>query len=293
MSRLSEADRLVEMARGDPRLRTIPASARWIWFMLVDALLRLPKPGVFAWGERAGTAADVAQIVSVPEPEAKTCLDILLENGLLIRNADGICVLPEPLAERPGSSTSAENGRKSLGRPRKGESADQYRLRLLRRVDGDLEKPEEPDPDKPPRGRARSTRLLSSTSSSKKEANSKVSNPPEAVTQIAEKLVEVGNLTVAPRHGVKFIERWLAQGASEDLLLETFSAVAARPNYRPAWSFQYFGKPVEDAIANRPAPMDEEWDERMRKFDEEMAQFVRFGCEGPVPTRPRRQATAA
>lgn len=295
MGRRCACDRLLDAMRNDPRLRVIPAAARYMWLALADALARLPEPGVFMLGSRVGSTLDIQLMLSMPEPEVETCLGILLETHLITRTETGALSIPLIVETAARSSTAAQNGRKSLGRPRKGETSHEYELRKKQREmpllgvhQGGAAETQETqtkrEPDNPPRARAQLA-----SSSFKEEAKAK---PREDIVAIGNQLAEIAGLdTLRGAFTFQPVAAWLAQGATPELLVEVVTAVASRPSYRPPGHLGYFNKPVQEAIASRgseaPAatnpPKSAEQLRVFQEFNRDVEAYAAGGCMGPPP----------
>src|SRR5690242_8558554 len=111
----------------DPRLRVIPLGARGLFLSLEPELARMPDRA-FCMGQRAATVAEIALLVSAPEAEVEAHLPILLEAQLLCRRmSDGALMLPSDC--RDDQAMAARHNGALGGRPRRGETSDEARLR--------------------------------------------------------------------------------------------------------------------------------------------------------------------
>jgi hypothetical protein len=237
----------MEALRRDPRLRLVPLAARALWLLLADALAQMPEPGVFRLGLRVGSVREVSLLVSAEETEIETHLETLLETGLVTREADGALSVPLPATGSRRTVAAQGNGRLG-GRPRRGETAEQARLRraqtsLMMPISGGVAETQETHGE---------THLAGAAAAAREEKESK---QPREETQVSldalgAELAEIAGLDpVRGTYDYRPVMDWRGQGISDALLRQVVAEVAARPGYRPPQTLGYFRRPVADAVA--------------------------------------------
>jgi hypothetical protein len=221
-----------------PLFRVAPAGAKWLMFALVKELAKPANAGAIPFSD----AGRVSLLVSVSVSEVETYLAILLETGLLLRDAGGALTCPALEGLLARTSRAAENGRKG-GRPRRGETAED----AMKRRQGHLMLPVEGKPTKPTAESSRAA--LTDT-----DSTPSVSQDARELYALTERLAVLAGMDPA-RGGYNGapIRGWLAKGATPELLAEVVERVAGRSR-NPITSFQYFAKAVDEAMeAARPA----------------------------------------
>lgn len=257
MGRRCECAALLEAARGSPYLRLVAPAARWLWLMLVDTImrdggLRAGEPGVFMVGAAAGTVGDMSMMFSMEKAEAESHVESLRKVGLLDIRGDGAVMLG---AAAPRPSVRANGGRAPvLGRPRKGESTEEYRrrqreLRLLAVVPQGLAESRESISESPAPAAA-----ASSLKEESKQASGE-SPVPADWQRIGDRAAAAAGFDPVRWPGDYAIVRtWLAAGAGEALILEAIERVMARPRPPSPRDLRYFDGIVREAMRMaRPA----------------------------------------
>lgn len=287
MSRKLNAESLLTQLRQDPRLRVIPPAARFLWLALADTVMRLAQSGAFVVGSRIGTADDMAAVFAMSKPEVETQLGFLLETQAVTQREDGAWVIPDAIAASAQMSRSAENGRKSLGRPRKNEDRDQYRLRLLARVNGGSESSKLKPDDNPPRVGVRAASFLpSKINSFTKEKEGCLTR--DSVTQLVVQLSRIAGIEPEPNIAAGLVKTWLRDGATVDQLVETITKVAERTTYRPPANIAYFNPRIRELIDQQAEPtqtvsVNPHLALARKQFTEELERFQDQGCYGEMP----------
>lgn len=288
MAKRCTCDHILDTMRHDPRMRLVPAAARYLWMALADSWARLADPGVFKMGSRIGNLQDIAMLVSMAEPDVKTCMGNLTETQLITQDADGAYRIGTVVASVK-ASVSAQNGRKSLGRPRNGETPDQYQMRLMRVVQGGggavSETQEKPDTENPPHARVAAAKLSSIESKAKPAASAC------DVVALGNQLAEIAGLD--PVRGVfnfRPIDAWLSQGATPDLVIDVVQGVASRSSYVPPQTLGYFTKAVLEAVEQdrkRPAPAGQVVERSdLREYLANVERWRNGGMMGQAPEMP-------
>lgn len=228
----------------DPRMRLLPLAARALWLLLAEALAGMPSPGEFRIGGKPlGSAREVSMLVSCAgtddETQIETHLQTLLETGLLRRLPDGALALPEPAPAAVRTRTAQENGRCG-GRPRRGETAEEARLR-----------------------RQQTSMLLPIGGARQTEAKPSTAPLPHARAQAAaEEKAELAALTreVAEAAGIatialpdqRTVARWLERGATPEAIHAVVGAIASRPSYAPPRHLGYFTAAILERVEDEP-----------------------------------------
>jgi len=267
----------MDLLTRDPRLRILPLGARALFLLLWDALEQLPDR-VFCLGDRLGSVADIALLVSASETEVGTHLETLLGTKLLTRRVtDGALMLPVGTPAEHGA-VARQNGGLG-GRPRRGETAEQARARRAQGnfklpIVGGLSETEEtqqkPSGAEIPRARA--------TTASQKE----LAKQPREISIFAAEMANLAGLSPAggPRD-LRAIEDWIAAGISMALICDTITKVVHRESYSAGSvrSFRYFDKAIREAFAMQPQPGDAASKGRADQWEA----WIGGGCRGPTP----------
>lgn len=249
MSRRCLCTRLFTAVRTDPRLRSLPWPIRAFFLVLGEAMAASENPGVLGFAENAR----ISLLVSVPETDVGSYLETLVAEGLLLRPEGGGLVCPM-LAGLPGkASVARENGGKG-GRPRKGETAEQARLRraqpgLMLPLPGAAADTGETKPPKP----HDDDDSINSDSSIITRAQGQAGA--REVLALAREVATLAGMDPARSDwSARDVQGWLNAGATPALVLEVVADVMTRCRQVPA-GLRYFSRAIERAVAeNRAAP---------------------------------------
>ncbi len=287
MSRSCACRRLLDAVKTDFRLKTLPASVRFLWLMLVDGLAQQPEPGVFMMGSRPGSDAEIAAAVSMPETDVETGLQTLLDVGLLERRENGAIAVPDASQMRRAAQNRQNGG--LGGRPRRGESPDQARLRRsqghlpLAIVGGAGET--QRNPDETETGLA-GVRGLPAAAEEEKASKPREVSPDDAHS-LAGELAEIGRFSPSLAWHAGPVANWLRMpGVTADVLRAGFAEVAGRGSYKPPGAgFGYFERMVPEWAAKaRAAAPDEPASEDERAFQRAAEAWI-ADQRGPMPVR--------
>lgn len=258
MARRCLCGRLLAAVHDDPRLRTLPLGARMLFVLVAESAARSPVCGVLPFSE----TRRVSLLVSAPETEVETHLQTLRAEGLITAGPDGGLAVPL-LAEGASRAEAARRNGAAGGRPRKGESREDY----LRRRQASMLLPlpaaappsetQETEPGKPV---ARATTTTTCKSIQVSEVGS---SPPPARdaapgwVSLGEEVAELAGLDPA-RGGYDFrpVQGWLEAGASPDAIRAAVGRVAGRPGYAGVrvTSLRYFDRAVQEERGRQAAP---------------------------------------
>lgn len=294
MSRRCDCHGLMEMLRRDPRLRLVPLAAQALWMRLADALAQMPEPGVFRLGSRVGSVREVSMLVSAEETETETHLETLLETGLITREADGALSVPLPAAASRRAAAAQGNGRFG-GRPRRGETAEQARLRrsqtsLMMPISGGASETQETHGETHLAGAAAAALI-------DKESKQQREETQVSLDTLGAELAEIAGLDpVRGTYDYRPVMDWRGQGVSDALLRQVVGEVAARPSYRPPQTLGYFRRAVAEAVAagrdgRHPAARTPTRPE-ITAYLAECDAWDRAGRPGAPPVHPDRRAAA-
>jgi len=252
MSRRCLCSRLFAALREDPRLATLPFLARALFLLLADASARAPSPGTLPFTD----PRRVSLLVSCSVTEAETGLETLETEGLIRRGPAGLVV---PLvAEAATRSDIARRNGAGGGRPRKGETREQY----LARRQGEMLLPIAAAPPPEP-GETQKAEPATKPPTS----TSEVKSPPEesgsdrAREEFPHVTLGIELAALAGMDGARGgfdyrpVQAWLTAGIAPEVIREAVAAAAARPSYQPgkAWSLKFFDKAVAQAAAEARA----------------------------------------
>ena len=244
---------ILVVAETDARFRMLPMGCRWLWV----ALLRLAQANsvsVIRFGSRVPSFEQLAAMIATTQADLEAHLPALLEWGLLVREEDGALAAPFLRAAITRSEINRINGMKG-GRPRKTPAPPQPAQRemlmplpapqvIVRAEDGVSPHVETEKPNL--------VSVSSSVSAAKLAIRESTSNSLAAVDRDEAKRVgraamsEAG-LSFDGRHA-GIVGKWLAEGATEDLILSTIRAKmdrGAKPSH-----LGYFGPAIREALAS-------------------------------------------
>lgn len=248
MPRRCTCSALMRALTTDPRLRSLPLAARAFWLLLAEAAEHLGGVIPFVGSAR------VSLLVSAPVTETETHLETLLAEGLLVRDGDSLVVplLREAAEARAGRSAAAQaNGRRG-GRPRRGETPEEARLRraqpsLVLPITGGRAETQETQAES---SRASDSDLSDSQSQIGSDAR-------EPLHEFAARCAEVVGLD--PAKGAwtwQDVAAWRRQGLTDAEILDVLETVTRRTQAKgiKVGGFRYFQRAMDEALANRPAP---------------------------------------
>jgi hypothetical protein len=238
-------------------------------------------------GAAVGSVADMSLMFSVEKVDAESFVESLEKVGLLARRADGALVAGEGVM--PAARAASASRAPVLGRPRKGETAQDYarrqrELRLMGVVAGGLAESPEKSAESP------IAKLKLSEEEAKPAASHAVT--PELVRQVGEAAAEVAGLDPA-RGGWTYgvVREWLVAGADLALIVGVIGGIMGRPNPPAARGLGYFGPAVMEAVRARPAVVAAaggDWAEgEAEAYLAEVERWERAGKHGPMPVRRR------
>lgn len=272
---------IVHMLDNDPRLVALQPLARFLW----QELARKAE----GYGGRIPVTEtrELSLMVRFEKPDVETHLETLLERGLIERE-DGALVFPflrDAASARTARSerTRSEIGRDRGGRPMKGETAEQARLRraqaaLILPISGGLPETQKTQQE--------TSRASDSDSASDNLISSDAREP---IHLFGARCAEVVGLDPA-RGAYTFqdVVGWRRMGLSDAEILETLETVTARAASRGAkpGSFRYYQRAMDEALASRPAPAapTSSWAIRQNAAVEAWQEAGRIG---PPPVVPR------
>lgn len=293
MGRRCSCHGLMEALRRDPRLRLVPLGARALWLLLADALAEMPEPWVFLLGSRPGSVREIAMMVSADESETETHVQTLLDIGLLEKRADGaIAVVGLPESRR--SAAAQGNGRLG-GRPRKGETAEEARLRrqqthMALPIAGGRAETQETQ-----RKPETETRLAGADDADQKDKIDQSREVSDIVAFGAE-LAEIAGMDPARgTYDFRPVMNWRAMGLPDATIRDVVRCWVGRTGYTVPRSLAYFAggmKEAQSALRGQPVagPADRARAALVKQFLEESEAWDRGGRVGPPPVHPDRRA---
>ncbi|MDQ1079707.1 hypothetical protein [Pseudoroseomonas cervicalis] len=286
MARVNLQERLLRLLEEDARLRTLPLAVRAFWLLLARAALRHGGAIPFT------SASRVSLLVSASETETETHLEILIGETLVTQDETGLRIpLLEAMAPRRAGA-AAENGRLG-GRPRKGETAEQARLRrsqghLPLSIEGgaaarQAETQETENPETPTRARAERESLshnYQSSSSPSSSVSGKAVFGHEAQA-LARELATMLSLGLAQP---EVVGGWLRKGWSPTVIRQVASAFAQQPERPEIRSIRYLEQQIAQQVeAEAPPPPA---NPALERYHADLAAWHRRGCLGDPPARP-------
>lgn len=228
MSRRCICSRLLGHIKDDPRLRTLPMAARMLWVLLAEAMARPGFDGALPFAD----PRRVSLLVSEAQTEVETHLETLISEGLILREGDGLaCPM---LREAAARTVAARRNGAAGGRPRKGETPEEARLR---RLQGEMLMPV-PKPGETQRWETPSAGIPPRTTTTSTEETTTQSG---AWQQLAQDAIRVAKLQLK-RPDWTVAQEWLGTGLTADAILAMIGEMAARPSFDAAkvTSLRYF-----------------------------------------------------
>jgi hypothetical protein len=266
MARRCVCARLLSAVQEDPRLRTLPLSARMLFLLVAEAATRAPVFGVVPFSE----TARVSLLVSASETEVETQMETLMREGLIrAGDADGLVV--PLLADAPPRSEAARRNGAAGGRPRKGETPEAARARrqreMLLTLPGGLGAETQETQDPKPAGETGS-RTTTTYSQVVQSAGSGACAETPAWVSLGEELAELVGMDGA-RGGYDYrpVQAWLQAGRSAETIRAAITRVVSRPGFRreAVRSFSYFA----NAVAEQPVSLASPRVETMSREEED------------------------
>ena len=239
------------------RLRLCCLAAEFLFQRIFLAMAGSDEPGALRFvGSKLGLAALVASLVCKPETEVETHLQTLLEIGLLQLREDGVLALP---VYAGGTSRKAEaarnNGLKGGRRGKDGLTAYQRRQgNLLLPVAGGRALTSQAEAQT--ETHAEPTGISLSLKPKTEELKLKPAVDSAEFNRIGRAAFEAAGFDLAkdrPNWGI--VRQWLADGATEAVILRTVADVAERMRARgnPPKHMGAFTGAIQQAMAAEPA----------------------------------------
>lgn len=285
MAKACDCSVILEAYETDPRLLALPLAVRGLWLALV---LRMRRMGlsVLMLGSAVPNLRQIAMLVPMPETELETQLAALLEHGMLVRREDGTLESPLLAARQKRAETARINGLKG-GRPRKDGSPPAQRS-LMMPIQGGLGEADAKTQGEPSaEGSVSPAKLAKPAEEKAKQA------VPDDWARVAQAAADAAGLD--PARGtwtLGVVREWMAQGASEALILGVIGGVMGRARPPVVQQLGYFTKAIVEAIAAegaagpvavRSAGAGDS--EESKAWAETMRVYVANGCQGPMPVR--------
>jgi hypothetical protein len=266
MARPSPTDRQLTQTVTDANFDELPQAIQWLWYRLFSLAICAPEKGrLFIFGR--SVSAWVSRKFSLSETEAETQLETLAAIGLLELADDGIW-MPGARAGASRVDAARANGSNG-GRPRKGESTEQYRARKahereLARSQGSLMMPlvggraETQETQMKPEAESSRAVPTTLTLSIENGSGSTAREETDAGSLVATLASDAGlDAAAARRLSPAPVAAWLAAGATPTLIREAVRRTASRRSYAPAKisTWKFFDGEVREALqAQRPPP---------------------------------------
>jgi len=263
MARNSSSERQLLRAASDAGFRVLPPMVRLLWFELLAFAAGAPEKGRLRFLH--SVSASVARLLSLSETEVETGLETLAKLGLVEEDADTNSLwMPGARAGLARVEAAKANGLRG-GRPRKGETLEQYHARrerermqgmrqghLMMPISGGQAETQETDAEP----NVESSRAVLPTTSLSIDSNSSSSPTAREETALVSLASELAG--IAKLEGRRFdpapVQEWLEAGASAALLRQAVRTVAGRNSYVPervnGWG--YFNPAVREAMAAMP-----------------------------------------
>lgn len=258
MARNSSSERQLLRAASDAGFRVLPPMVRLLWFELLAFAAGAPEKGRLRFLH--SVSASVARLLSLSETEVETGLETLAKLGLVEEDADTNSLwMPGARAGLARVEAAKTNGLRG-GRPRKGETLEQYHARrerermqgmrqghLMMPISGGQAETQETEAEP----NAESSRaVLPTTSFSIDSSSSPTAREETASASLVAELAGIAKLE-GRRFDSAPVQEWLEAGASAAVLRRAVQLVASRGSYAPervnGWG--YFNPAVREAMA--------------------------------------------
>ncbi|MDB5415089.1 MAG: putative phage protein [Rubritepida sp.] len=234
------------MLEGTPWFKTLEGSARWLCFKLVKLMSTPSYAGAIPFSD----TRRVSLLVSMDGTEVQTHLETLVETGLLARDDRGYLSCPM-LGDVAARTVAARQNGTRGGRPRKGETPEQYAARrrqgeMLLPIGGMAEKPSETQQwETSSAGAAPRT---TSSSSLRSETTQPVAH--EGEWQKLASLAIAAAALPGKRIAWTPAQQWEAWGATPELVERVVGDVMRRGTKAPSEisSIQYFSNAIKRAV---------------------------------------------
>lgn len=254
MARRCLCTQLRQRIATDARLATLPMAAKWLWLVLAERAAETPE-GSVPVGSAFGFFAGIAMLIQVAEPEVETHWETLAARGLVLRDGDAFSIPDLPALGGRAASARANGG--LGGRPRRGETAEQARLR---RAQAHMMLPITGGPEKPSGTQAENPAVSSTTTT--ESLTSVSSHPPKPTRDTAHATLGAELATIAgldpvrQRFDYQPVRAWLDAGYSPTLIRSVVAEVAGRPSFEPGRvrTLAYFTQAIERAAAEVALP---------------------------------------
>jgi hypothetical protein len=261
MARNSSSERQLLRAASDAGFRVLPPMVRLLWFELLAFAAGAPEKGRLRFLH--SVSSSVARLLSLSETEVETGLETLAKLGLVEEDAETNSLwMPGARAGLARVDAAKVNGMRG-GRPRKGETLEQYHARrererfqgmrqghLMMPISGGQAETQETEAEP----NAESSRaVLPTTSLSTDSSSSPTAREETALVSLAVELAGIAKLE-GRRFDAAPVQEWLEAGASAAVLRRAVQLVASRGSYAPervnGWG--YFNPAVREAMTTMP-----------------------------------------
>ena len=296
MARRCICSRLLSRVAGDMGFHVLPLVVQAVWLRLFASAEAAGEGGRLRFPIPVSEA--VSRLLQIAEPEARSALESLVGVGFLDLDADGRTVwMPGSRDAEARVAAARSNGEKG-GRPRKGETPEQARLRRAQPsmplpIPGGRDAAAETQESKtdPHEESSRAGGATATSESAKPAAPSG-----RDVQALGDELAEIAKLD-----GVRLpftygpVRDWLSQGAAPDLLRQVVRRVAERPGYAAAAvkGLGYFAPAVREALERGERVVVERAAADETPSDPAFAAYAAWaagGMVGPMPVLPARGA---
>ena len=276
---------LLERLRSDYRLRMLPIAARGLWVEIGAALQASGARSIRFCG-RPVDVAGLACLVVMPEPETADALTLLIEAGLVWRDADGALTIDVymPAQAAPDVRDRSEINRRN--------AALGWEKRRARRVQGQREMPMfgvvggGDEASQACSDANHANRIFASDPKLKRESN--LSKPAKQLAddsqyvRITRVLNEAAGLKADRTQDYGFVRSLLQQGIQEQLMLNAVMA-STRPGVP---HLGYFRPAILEAVE----VLETYGSAVLRDWQEARVDWADAGRSGPPPSAPSLEA---
>lgn len=253
MSRSCACTRWLSLAVTNPAFRLLPDALRLFWFDVVALAAAAPETGVLRFPQSVSPSVpqSVSRLVSVAETDAETWLAQLAGIGMVEWQPGAeTLALPGAVKATSARANGARINGLSGGRPRRGETPEQARLR---RQQGALVLPIRGGAAAP--AAKPNAETLSESDNQNSNQKSDLTARVENALALAKEVAALAGMDPArSTWHARDVQGWLAAGATRQLVLDVVADVMSRAKGVPG-GLRYFDAAVRRALAeNAQAP---------------------------------------
>ncbi len=287
MARVSDRNKIASALMSDPLLITLSYASQILWFRLATHLQRMASEGgvpalrfcsdICSANLQANA---LAKLAAMEVSEIEGALVPLLDQGLLVRGADGAIACPLVSRTSARSEINRINAMAGVEKRRRARTEGQMEMPMVGVVGGSDLQSAGKSLSKPA-ATASPARVEAKLKLDSESAKLKLGVSEELYRETAHAAFLAAGFDPA-RSTVTtgIVRQWFAWGATPDTILSVIGTIMAR-GAQPE-HLGYFSKAIREAV-DRAVPEDDSRARKSRAIDFQVGEWIRNGRVGPMP----------